>query len=66
MIYYATISHHSIGRARVVEIEGTLAQAKRRATAEFDGENLEYRIVIYTADGETVASRLVADKRWAQ
>lgn len=63
-IYTATISHHSISSARVIEIEGTLAQAKRAATKEFVDEFVDHRIVIRDADGEVVAARRVGDKSW--
>lgn len=63
-IYTATISHHSISSARVIEIDGTLTQAKRAATKEFADEFVDHRIVIRDADGEVVAARRVGDKSW--
>ena len=64
--YTATIKHHSIARAREIEIDGTLTLAKRAATREFRGEFIDYNIVIY-ADGDfarPVAARRVGNKRW--
>lgn len=63
-IYTATITHQSISSARVIEIDGTLTQAKRAATKEFAGEFVDHRIVIRDADGEVVAARRVGDKSW--
>lgn len=62
--YTATIAHSSIARARQIEIDGSLTQAKRAATAEFGEEQIDYRIVIIDERGETVASRRVSDKTW--
>lgn len=62
--YFATIAHHSIASAAVVEIEGTLVQAKRTATKEFGDGFIDHRIVIRNERGETVASRRIGDKRW--
>lgn len=63
--YTATIAHHSISRARVIKIEGTLTQAKRAATKEFGAEQRDYRIVISNVHGETAAARRVGDARWS-
>lgn len=62
--YTATIAHHSISRARVITIDGSLTQAKRTATKEFGAEQRDYNIVIRDARGETVAARRVGDARW--
>lgn len=65
--YIATIRHSSITSARHITIDGTLTQAKRAAAREFGGEQSDYRIVIALDDGrgEIIASRRVADSRWA-
>lgn len=65
--YTATISHHSIGRARVEQVGNTLAGAKRKATQEFgDGFN-DHLITIYdTLEQRTVANRRCGDKRWSE
>ncbi len=62
--FSATISHHSISRARVIEIDGTLTNAKRAATKEFNGEFVDYVIIIRDEFGETVATRRIGDKGW--
>ena len=64
--YTATISHHSISRARVVPVGETLAAAKRAATREFGDEFQDYRILILdsTLGGETVASRRAGERKW--
>lgn len=64
--YIATIRHNSIATARHIEIDGTLTQAKRAATKEFGGEQVDYRIVIALNDGrgEIITSRRVGDSRW--
>jgi vacuolar-type H+-ATPase subunit F/Vma7 len=62
--YAATIAHSSIAGARQIEIDGTLAQAKRAASAEFGQEQQDYRIVIIDERGDTAASRRVGDQRW--
>lgn len=68
--YIATIRHHSIGSAPEIEITGTLAQAKRAATARFGDGFQDHEIAIYRRlenfahDGIKVASRLCGDRRW--
>lgn len=64
--YTSTIRHSSIAAARQINTTGTLAQAKRAATAEFGDEQVDYRIVIATDDGhgEIVSSRRVGDRKW--
>ena len=63
--YTATIAHHSISRAPVIEVEGDLTKAKREATKEFGGGFLDHTIVIRDARGDTVASRRIGEKRWS-
>ena len=67
--YIATIRHHSIASARQIEIDGSLAQAKRAATREFGAEQRDYTIVVgqHHDDGqiEIVASRRVGDRAWS-
>lgn len=62
--FTATISHHSISRAPVIEIDGTLTQAKRTATKEFNGGFNDHVIIIRDEFGETVATRRLGDKVW--
>lgn len=64
--YTATISHHSISRAREITIRGSLAAAKRAATKEFGGGFLDHRIIIRDAKGCTVAMRVIGERRWGQ
>lgn len=53
--YRATIYHHSIARARIVDLNTSdLRTAKRRAFKEFSGEQSEY--VICILGDETVHS----------
>lgn len=68
--YTATISHHSISRARTVEVGDTLEAAKRNATREFGGDFLDYKIIIYDTTIENpweavVATRRIGNRRWA-
>lgn len=44
--FTATIVHHSISRARVIKIDGELADAKRAADEEFGNKFIGYKIVI--------------------
>lgn len=69
--YFATIRHHSISSARVIKIEGTLTEAKRAATAEFDGDFNDYVLCIFGThpNGEMdrdwiVSSRRLDDRNW--
>lgn len=62
--YTATISHHSISRARTIEVTGTLTAAKAAATKEFGDDQNDYRIVITDESGQTVASRRIGDSNW--
>lgn len=66
----ATIRHHSIARARVVDL-GTsdLTAAKKAASAEFRGEFVDYTICIMgerTPDNPDgiVAARRVGARKW--
>lgn len=69
--YYATISHHSISRARTVDVGNDLTAAKRAATREFGGDFNDYILSIYdrTLTGweatEAVAARRLGDRRWS-
>ena len=62
--YKATITHHSIGQARIIEIEGSLTKAKREATKEFGGGFIDHRIVICNEHNDTVATRRIGEKGW--
>ncbi len=62
--YTATIAHHSISRARSIEVNGTLAAAKAAATKEFGKDQIDYRIVITDQGGQTVAARRIGDSQW--
>lgn len=67
--YTATISHHSISRARIIDAGDTLLAAKRAATREFgDGYN-DHVIVIYDTTrrpgDQMVASRRMDCRKWA-
>jgi hypothetical protein len=62
--YFASISHHSISRARIVPVGETLAAAKRAATREFGDEFLDYLIIITNAADEMVASRRAGERKW--
>lgn len=63
--YTATISHHSIARARSIAAP-TLAEAKTAADAEFGEEMREYSIIITNAAGAVVARRLVSESAWTE
>lgn len=67
---HATIRHHSIARARVIDL-GTadLKAAKRKASAEFRGEFVDYAICIIgdrTPDNPDgiISSRRVGARNW--
>lgn len=69
--YFATICHHSISRARVIKIDGTLTQAKAKATREFQGDFLDYVLTIFGAwpngeinRDEVISSRRLGSSRW--
>lgn len=62
--YQATIRHHSISRARVVDVGNDLTAAKRAATKEFGGGYLDHVVVIIdTTIPEHYGSQIVASKR---
>ncbi len=64
-MFTATLSHHSISRARSISAP-TLSSAKRKATQEFgDGFN-DHRLVIYDEHGNLIASRRIDERRWRQ
>lgn len=44
--YTATIHHHSISKAPIIDAGETIASAKRRATAEFGGGFVGHTIII--------------------
>lgn len=66
--FLATIRHHSISRARQIEIAGTLTQAKAAASREFGQEQRDYEIAIYEDLGarmpELVATKRVGGRKW--
>lgn len=67
--YLATIRHHSIARAPVIEIKSAkLSNAKARAAREFGQGFLDHEIVIYDAtygrEPEVVTSRRIGSRRW--
>lgn len=69
--YTATIRHHSIYSARIVNVGNDLRAAKRRASKEFGDEYGSYTIIIMDSqahdygDGENiVASRQVSNRLW--
>jgi hypothetical protein len=63
--FQATIVHHTIRSARVIDAGDNLAMAKRAASKEFGGEMLDFKIVVTDRSGAVVAARRVADKRWS-
>lgn len=64
MTFLVTVSHSSISDAREIQMHGTIAAVKRKATSEFGGGFNDHRIVIADLRGETVSSRRIGDKRW--
>lgn len=66
--YSATIRHHSIARARVIECGSDLTAAKRKAAREFGAEQIDYDIAIFEhRDGvapEMITSRKVGGGKW--
>ena len=66
--YTATIQHHSISRARIVDVGNNLTMAKRLATAEFGGGFLDHTIVIFDAEipgwDNICAARKLCHRRW--
>ena len=68
--YQATIRHHSISSARIVDVGNDLAAAKRAATKEFGGDFNDYVLVIIDSTipehfgDQIVASKRLGAKRW--
>lgn len=66
--YTATISHHSISRAPVVDVGNDLTAAKRAATREFGGGFNDHVIVIRDTTlpeyDNVVASRRLGSRKW--
>lgn len=71
--YQASIAHHSISRARLINAGDTLNAAKIAAAKEFAGEHRDYVIEIYDSrlydgigsqHGQIVATRKVGGKVW--
>ena len=64
MTYRATIRHSSVARARVIDT-GTdiLPLAKRRASAEFGGEQNDHVIVILGDPGQSGRHRFAPQRR---
>lgn len=65
MTYTATITHHSIARARTITIHGSLRAAKIAATKEFQGDFVFYNLEISDENGDVVARRKLGDTKWA-
>jgi hypothetical protein len=66
--YQATIKHHSVSKARVISINGTLRAAKIAASKEFGQEFNDHTIIINQCfeNGEKVlvARKFVSDGKW--
>jgi hypothetical protein len=63
--YTAQIQHHSISTSPVITIVGSLANAKRAATARFRDGFLDHTIVIREAVSyQVVSSRKIASPLW--
>jgi hypothetical protein len=69
--YTATIRHHSIASAPEVEITGTLAQAKRAATARFGAGFRDHEIALHERydaghyyEDRLIATRVIGERRW--
>lgn len=60
----ATIKHHSISSARVIEVSDNMTAAKRQATIEFGDEQEDYKICILDDCNEVIASKEVREKKW--
>lgn len=67
-IYTATITHHSISRARVVDCGTDLATAKQLAAKEFGDEFRDHTIKVYgqrpNCAPEVYATRKVSASKW--
>jgi len=62
--YRATIHHHTIASARVVDVGDNLGQAKSRAWREFKGDQADHVIVILDRRSRVVARRRMDMIRW--
>lgn len=66
--FYATIRHHSIARARVIECGENLVAAKAKASREFGDDFRDVVITIYGGrEGvapEIYAERKVSARKW--
>lgn len=60
----ATIKHHSISSARVIDVSNDLSTAKKQALIEFGDEQEDYNICILDDYSEVIASKKVRDKKW--
>lgn len=67
--YQATIRHHSISRARIVDVGNSITAAKRAATREFGGDFNDYVLVVLDTQlpewERIVASKRLGDRRWS-
>ena len=64
MTYTATIQHHSIAQARIVDLQTTdLRTAKRRATAEFGSGYHDHTIIIMGEQTPCNPSGIVSKRR---
>lgn len=65
----ATVKHHSISSARVIDCSADLTQAKRSAAREFSAEFRDYVITIIAhyddRAPDIVATKYVGDRRWS-
>jgi hypothetical protein len=62
--YTAGIRHHSVAQAPEITVTGTLAQAKRAATARFGDGFQDHELVILDTHGDVVATRRLDAARW--
>jgi hypothetical protein len=63
-IYFATINHHSVRSARIIEINGTLQTAKRRAVREFGDGYRDHVISITDERGDVISRKMIGGRRW--
>lgn len=66
--YTATIRHHSVSRAPVIDCGDSLADAKLKATREFGDGFLDHTIIIRDRDAqdEIVARRRIGERHWTE
>lgn len=71
MAYVASIRHSSISQAPELEIVGTLAQAKRAATARFGDGFRDHEIAVHERvdmghyyEYRLVSTRVIGEARW--